>query len=71
MAFFQVLGDLSIANSALFPSLSVCEGPELEVESPLHPNSQAHILLLFGFKHFLSPDFGIFLNLIICNVMVV
>ena len=41
---FQVLGDLSIANSALFPCLSVGEGPEHEVEGPLHPNSQARIL---------------------------
>ena len=35
---FQVLGDLSIANSALFPCLSVGEGPEHEVEGPFIPD---------------------------------
>ena len=41
---FQGLGDLSIANSALFPCLSVGEGPGHEVEGPLHRNPQTHIL---------------------------
>ena len=57
---FQGLGDLSIANSALFPCLSVGEGPGHEVEGPLHRNPQNHILqyqdfVIFIF-HFLQPN---------------
>ena len=44
---FQVLDDLSIANSALFPCLSVGEGPEHEVEGPLHRNLQYPDFLTF------------------------
>ena len=57
---FQGLADLSIANSALFPRASVGEGPGHEVEGPLHPNPQAHILQYQDFWIF-SPDFGSFI----------
>ena len=59
---FQVLDDLSIANSALFPCLSVGEGPEHEVEGPLHRNLQYPDFLIFlsanlyKFLHFASKQ---------------
>ena len=59
---FQVLDDLSIANSALFPCLSVGEGPEHEVEGPLHRNLQYPDFFislsanLYKFLHFASKQ---------------